>query len=182
MSSSNFTESPRVELISPEGAELRELKARRIVRNHSLATGAVGLIPLPLLDLMLMSAIQANMLKQLGELYGHPFADKQRINSILGGIVGGAALPPLLFPFFLSLIKIIPGLGTAAGIIAMPLTATPVSYAFGMTFIQHFESGGTLLTFNPKRMRQVLRAYYDEGKKSASLEAGDTPRSEAVGP
>jgi hypothetical protein len=37
--------------------------------------------------------------------------------------------------------------------------------------MNHFEAGGTLLSFNPVKMRQVLRAYYEEGKREAALVA-----------
>lgn len=182
MSSTGTAEAPKIELLSPEQAELREIKARRIVRNHSLATAAIGLIPLPGVDLLLMIGIQVNMLKKLGEHYGQTFVGRQRVHSLLGGLVSGAALPMLLFPVLFSLVKVIPAIGTAAGMIAMPLTAGPVSYAVGLTFIQHFESGGTLLTFNPSKMRQVLRAYYDEGKRGNSGTAGGSTQASTVTP
>lgn len=170
MADSQADERSTLELLSPEAAERRESRARRIVRNHSLGTAAIGLIPIPLLDLVLMAALQVQMLKKVGEEYGQTFAGKQRAYELMGAAVGGAALQMLIFPALMSLVKLIPFLGTAAGIIAMPLTAGPVSYALGMTFIQHFESGGTLLTFNPTKLRQTLRAHYDAGKKHADVE------------
>ncbi len=174
MAETQTIESPRVELLSPESAELREIKARRIVRNHALATAAIGLIPLPLVDIVLMTAVQTRMLKLLGEQYGHSFTGKQRVYELVGAAVGGTALPILIFPLLISLVKLIPGLGTAAGIIAMPLAAAPVAYALGMTFIQHFESGGTLLSFSPEQLRQMLRSHYNEGKKHSEAAAQPT--------
>lgn len=171
MTDSRTTERPGISLLSPENAELREIKARRLVRNHALGTAAVGLIPLPLVDLVLMTAVQVRMLKKIGELYEQPFSGKQRLYELVGAAVGGAALPLLIVPVLMSLVKLIPVLGTGAGMIAMPLTAGPVSYALGLTFIQHFESGGTLLTFSPAKLRQTLRDYYEEGKKHADVEA-----------
>lgn len=176
MSSTQTADAPGVDQSSPEEVELRKTKARRIVRNHALATAAIGLIPLPGLDLLAMIGIQVNMLKKLQEHYGQVFAGKSRIYSLLWGLLSGAALPVLLFPVLFSLLKVIPIVGTAAGMIAMPLTSGPVAYAVGRTFMQHFESGGTLLTFNPAQMRQVLKRFHSKGQ------AGGTAGASAAAP
>lgn len=152
-------------LLSPEEAEQREAKARKIVHIHSLMTILAGLVPIPFVDLLAMGIIQGRMLKKVGEVYGHSFTGEQRRYTILGVLVGGVALPVLMIPFLGSLIKLIPVVGTAAGIIAMLLASGPVSYALGLTFIQHFESGGTLLSFKPAKLRKVLRDYYEQGQR-----------------
>jgi hypothetical protein len=38
----------------------------------------------------------------------------------------------------------------------------------GKVFIQHFESGGTFLTFDPKTARAQFAKFQEEGRKVAS--------------
>ena len=52
-----------------------------------------------------------------------------------------------------SLAKAVPGLGTATGMISVSLLGGATTYAIGSVFVQHFESGGTLLDFEPQKMR-----------------------------
>jgi len=42
------------------------------------------------------------------------------------------------------------------------------SYAIGSMFVQHFESGGTLLDFDPKKMREYFASKLAEGKEVAA--------------
>lgn len=180
MSSTQTAGVPKGEQLSPEAIELRKTKARRMVRNHALTTSAIGLIPLPLVDLLLMIGVQVRLLKQLQESYGQEFVGKARSYSVLWGLLSGAALPVLLVPVLFSLLKVIPVIGTVAGMIALPLTSGPVSYAMGLTFMRHFEDGGTLLNFNFARMREVFQSYRKEGNQEGASVAGVTASAPAT--
>ena len=57
-----------------------------------------------------------------------------------------------------SIVKSIPVVGTAVGAIVMPTMSAGATYAIGMTFIQHFASGGTLLDFNSSKYREFMKA------------------------
>ena len=45
----------------------------------------------------------------------------------------------------------------------------------GSVFVQHVESGGTLLDFDPKKMREYFSGKLEEGKEvAAGLKSGKT--------
>jgi hypothetical protein len=44
----------------------------------------------------------------------------------------------------------------------MPVLSAGATYAIGMTFIEHFASGGTLLDFHPARYRDFVKAQRDK--------------------
>ena len=48
-------------------------RAAAIARRYALYAACIGLIPIPLLDLAAIAAIQATMLAEIGALYGVPF-------------------------------------------------------------------------------------------------------------
>lgn len=182
MAEEQKVEEARVEMLSPEGAARREETARVLVRNYSLASAAVGLIPLPFVDLALALAVQVRMLQKLSQHYGYTFESKQRIYAVVGSLFSGAALPLLIMPAIFSAVKLIPILGTVPSLLAMPVILGSCTFALGRTFQLHFEGGGTLLSFKPEAMRQTLRAYYRQGMSegkapAAGEEAAPQPAS-----
>ncbi|MDM8550683.1 DUF697 domain-containing protein [Desulfobacterales bacterium HSG2] len=142
--------------VNEEETMTQKEREKKIVRNHVVASMAVGLIPIPLVDFVGVSGIQLNMLRSLAKAYGVPFSKDKGKNVISSLIGGGASLP--LGVALASLVKVIPVIGQTTGALAMPVTAGAVTYAVGKVFIQHFASGGTFLTFDP----EAVRAYYAE--------------------
>jgi uncharacterized protein (DUF697 family) len=63
------------------------------------------------------------------------------------------------------MLKAIPGVGGLIGMVASPALAGASTYALGKVFIQHFESGGTLLDFDPAKMKAYYASQYEEGKQ-----------------
>ena len=55
----------------------------------------------------------------------------------------------------------------------MPVLSAGATYAIGKAFIQHFESGGTLLDFNPPDYREFVKAQ-KEMWESRSAKGSDT--------
>ncbi len=79
-------------------------------------------------------------------------------------MVGGSFAPSLTF----SLIKCIPFLGLAGGMLTMSITAAASTYAVGKVFIQHFASGGTFLSFDPEKVREYYQEMFKEGGQIAT--------------
>ena len=69
-----------------------------------------------------------------------------------------------------SLIKGIPGIGTAVSLLTMPTLSMGATYAIGMAFIQHFATGGTLLDFNPPDYHEFLKAETGQGPRRRRAE------------
>jgi len=139
----------------------QEADAMRIVYAYTGWTAGASLIPVPFVDLAGVTLVQLKMLHSLSELYEVPFsrsAAKATIGALIG--TGGAFM---LGPTAGSMLKMIPGIGSIAGALAVPAAATAATYALGKVFIQHFESGGTFLDFNPEEVRQ----YFNEQVRTA---------------
>lgn len=138
-------------------------KADGIVENYMLGALAVGLVPLPLVDMALLSGIQLKMLHRLAKLYDVEFST-QLGKSVIASLLGSGI--PLSFSFNLrSLVRGIPLYGQAMGMISVSLFGGASTYAIGKVFVQHFESGGTFLTFDPKRVRDYYAQQFEKGKK-----------------
>jgi uncharacterized protein (DUF697 family) len=149
------------EVQAPEAKTSQEAAAMSIVFSYTGWTAGASLIPLPLIDLAGVTLVQLKMLHSLSELYGVPFS-RSAAKATMGALIGsGGAF--LLGPTAGSVLKVIPGIGSIAGALAVPAAATAATYALGRVFIQHFESGGTFLDFNPEEVRQ----YFNEQFRSA---------------
>jgi uncharacterized protein (DUF697 family) len=144
----------------------RYQRANGIVKNRVMVSAGAGLIPVPLIDIAALTGIQLDMLRVLAKLYEVPFRrdiGKSIIASLVGG-VGAVAMTPT----FSSLIKAIPLIGQTTGAVTMSLVGGATTYAIGKVFIQHFEAGGTLLNFNPEKVKGYFAEQYKKGEKIVS--------------
>jgi uncharacterized protein (DUF697 family) len=73
-------------------------------------------------------------------------------------------------------LKAIPVVGTALATIVTPTLSAGLTYAIGRVFIQHFESGGNLLDFNPPDYREFLKGQKDMWTRKKN-DATATPSS-----
>jgi uncharacterized protein (DUF697 family) len=62
-----------------------------------------------------------------------------------------------------TLAKLIPGVGWVAAAASGALFAGAATFAVGRVFIQHFESGGTFLTFDPDKVRDYYASQFAQG-------------------
>jgi uncharacterized protein (DUF697 family) len=152
-----------------ELAELKkpELNVTKIVDSSMLLAAGAGAIPLPIWDTVAIMAVQVKMLADLSAFYGVPFkenAGKAAVASLIGGLAPGL-LARGTFGLFL---KLLPGVGSVFGAIAQPAFAAALTYGMGKVFISHFESGGTLLTFNAKDFKSTLTDEVKAGMKKVT--------------
>ena len=165
-----------VQEAAEQDLELRSSQANNITKKHVIVVMGASLVPFPLFDLLALSGVQLKMLHSLAKLYEVPFSKnlgKSSIVSLLGGVMPTSTAMTLA-----SLAKAVPGLGTATGIISVSLLGGATTYAIGSVFVQHFESGGTLLDFDAKKMRAYFSTKLEEGKAvAADLKPGETQAS-----
>ncbi len=146
-----------------EVEDKRLLRANEIVSNNVCWAMGAGIFPLPLLDMALITLVQLRLLRKLSNHYEIGFSEnlaKSLIASLIGGSLSGFLGGKLL----VSLSKNIPGIGFFVGMTTMSITAGAITYAVGRVFIQHFESGGTFLDFDPKKVREYFMKQFEEGK------------------
>ncbi|MBF0327865.1 MAG: YcjF family protein [Nitrospirae bacterium] len=140
-------------------AEEREAWTEGVIRNYAYGSAAVGLVPIPLIDLVALTGLQLKLIHRLSTFYGVPFSE-ERTKKIIASLAG-ASIPIGLTRAACSVLKIFPVVGLAASIVAMPALSGASTYAVGKIFAQHFESGGTFINFD------IIKAkgYYEEQVK-----------------
>src|SRR5580700_9640310 len=123
-SSTKLPTEPTTSLIEKTDST-RDERAAQLVDRLSLWSGAAGLIPVPLLDMAAVGGVQLHMLRRLSEIYGVPFSEN-RGKSILASLAGAvipASTATTTAMGVSSLMKGLPGIGTAIGALTMPVVS-----------------------------------------------------------
>ncbi|MDI3289252.1 DUF697 domain-containing protein [Polyangium sp. 15x6] len=148
---------------SPEPVS-RVGRADAVIRRNVLWVLGAGLVPVPIVDIVAVTGIQVKMLAELSELYELSFREdiaKKLIGSLFSGVLGvgaGAVLGA-------SLGKLIPFVGTAFGFVTVPVISAAFTRALGKVFVMHFETGGTLLDFDPHKVRSYFKQEFENAKE-----------------
>lgn len=140
----------------------RESHADTIIKNHIVWSMGAGLIPVPIVDFFAVSGIQLDMIRQLCKLYDQDFKEsegKAIITSLTGSGIARMGAK--------AMVKFIPGIGSVIGGVTMAVLSGASSYALGEVFKKHFETGGTFLDFDPKRLKKLYDEKFEKGKKVA---------------
>jgi uncharacterized protein (DUF697 family) len=151
--------------------------AEELVNRFSMWSGAAGLIPVPIADIVAVGAVQVQMLRKLSELYGVPFSEN-RGKSLIAGLLG-SIIPASSGLGIASAMKAVPFFGTTIAVLSMPALSTGATYLIGKVFIQHFASGGTLLDFNAPDYGEFIKAQADklrskfDAVEEAATESGE---------
>jgi uncharacterized protein (DUF697 family) len=151
-----------------EGMADRESQARRLVRYYTGWSAGAGIVPVPIVDMLLVMGVQVQMLRKLSDHYDIPFAEhtaKNLVAALLGGLVPEA----LTLGAVGQALRAVPGVGPVLGFLTMPTFSAAATWAVGRVFIQHFESGGTFLTFKPEKVRDHFRKEFEAAKADPSL-------------
>ena len=145
-------------------------RANKTVKVHSVISGAIGVIPIPPLGVAMIIANNLKMLHKLSTIYGieyHKDVGKAAISSFLVGCGTFSISGRLIW----GLSTVAPVAAPIIGIVTTPIFATSATYAIGKLFVQHFESGGTFLTFDPDKVRGHYAELFNEGKELAKAKA-----------
>jgi uncharacterized protein (DUF697 family) len=138
-------------------------EALKTVERYSKIAAGVGLLPTFVLNFAAVLAVQITMISKIAKIF-HVSNDKERIRrsiltllgSVLTSSVGhGIGLAVASVPAVLA--------STVLSFVLAPALAYSLTSALGRVFVMHFQSGGTLLTFDPK----LVRAHFIKAFKAA---------------
>ncbi|KZD08177.1 hypothetical protein [Oceanibaculum pacificum] len=124
------------------GREQRLAEGRQTVKRYSQWSAAAGLLPMPVLDTMALTATIIRMMAALNGIYrshNDPGVARQAALTVIG------VLGPKIAA--VSTLKAIPGLGFA-GLAVMPGMAAAAVWALGRLYLQHLDQGGSATDFD----------------------------------
>ncbi len=131
------------------------------IKNHMIMAMGAGLVPIPILDIAGVTAIQLDMIRQICKVYKKNFnveLGKSLVTSIGGSILARMGA---------STMKAIPIVGSILGGITMAALSGASTYAIGNVFKEHFKHGGNLSDIDLKKAKDFFKEKFEEGKKVA---------------
>ncbi len=158
----------------PEGAVEKSLS---IVSSHSKVAAAAGLLPGGALNFAGVLAVQITMIWKIAKEFGHTEGKDRVRGSVLSLL--GSVIPAGLGHGAGAAVAAIPAViaGTVVYFVAAPVLAYATTQAVGNAFIMHFESGGTLLTFDAKKFGDY---FLHEYQKAGGTIVAEEPAAEAA--
>ena len=140
--------------------------AEGLIREHVVWSVGAGMVPVPIVDFVAVTAIQIDLIRQLCTLYGVNY-DEGTGKVWVGALTGGA-----LARIGASAIKAIPGIGSILGGLSMSVASGASTFAVGQVVKKHLEGGGTMSNLNVDAAKKDYEGELERGKKVAQ-EAAD---------
>ncbi len=144
------------------------------IDSHVLWAMGAGAIPLPILDMAAVTAIQLNMFKELCMIYQVDYNEsfgKNIISSLAGATLAKVGA---------SFIKAIPGIGSLLGGVPMVVLSGASTYGMGQVFKKHLEIGGMMSAFSFDNAQKIYNEAYEKGKDYVEdlrrYASGEAPR------
>lgn len=146
-------------------SDARVHEAERVIRKHALMSLVVGAVPVPALDLVALAGVQVDLVRRLAEAYEVEFSQEAGRTAVAALL--GSSFPVSVASHLATLAKGVPGLGSVVGGIGRAIVGAASTYAVGKVFVQHFESGNTILTLDPQKVRAYYSDEVERGKSAA---------------
>jgi len=157
-------------------------KIDKIISRHILFSMTAGAIPIPLVDIAAVTAIQVDMIKQIAEVYNVPFDNdkgKSIVTSLAGASLahmGGATAGRI----GASVLKSIPLVGTFLGVSTQVVLSGATTYAIGKAFDLHFSKDGTFVDFKAEEIKKSFDEFFQKGKEIVEKLKKDTKDEDAL--
>lgn len=150
--------------------------ADRTIRNHVIWAMGAGLIPVPIVDIAAVTAVQVDMLHQLARDYGHEIG-RDKLRTFVSAVAGST-----LARLGASLVKAIPGVGMLFGGLSMSVLSGASTYAVGEVARQQLENddGRGFVGFDVNRAKARYDAEFERGKQYAKDLKEHEPQSRDV--
>ena len=143
------------EKVDSDPAEASEIDT--IIRKHALYAAGAGLIPIPVVDLVSISAVQYKMIKKIALKFDHVVFDEEKAKSVIAALMGGLGSFELGL-FTRIIFKGIPVIGPVVGGTAVSGFAYGSTMLIGRIFEDHFTDGGdlTIEEITLQKMKEVF--------------------------
>jgi uncharacterized protein (DUF697 family) len=133
-------------------------KSDEIIRNHTMWASGAGAIPLPLIDIAAVTAVQLDMIRQLSNVYELNY-DESAGKHIVTALAGST-----LARIGASFVKTIPVIGSVFGGVSMSILSGASTYAMGKVFTNHFANGGNFFNMDFNWAQQFYQQEYQKGE------------------
>lgn len=137
-------------------------RADAAIREHVGYAVVASAIPVPIADVLAVTAVQLDLVRQLAGVYEAKY-DETWGKATVAALTGASAAR-----LGASAIKAVPGLGWFIGATTQAALSGASTWAVGELFRRHFAAGGTPDTFDLEPMRASYREWVERTKRTVS--------------
>lgn len=139
----------------------RTEEADEIIKNHSIYSMGMGLIPIPVIDFLSVVAVQLDMTQKLCSVYGVSYQES------IGKSIISSLASTTLAQIGASLVKSIPFIGSIIGGVSSAILSGATTYAIGEVLKKHFEEGGSIHDLNVADFKDYYAEKLNRGQSLA---------------
>jgi uncharacterized protein (DUF697 family) len=143
--------------------DFRRLYANQTVHHWCQWATVAGFVPVPVVDVLTISAAQAKMVHSLCQIYDKQF-EREALSSIISGLLGGSLTGLVSASLAYSFVRNIPLVGSTLSSLTQPAVAYGATFALGAVFIQHFEKDLAMSDLSVKEVEQFFSDQFKKGK------------------
>jgi len=132
-----------------------------LILAHVGAAMAAAAAPVPLVDIVAVTAIQVALVRRLARRYGVQY------DAVLGRAAVLAVAGASLARLGASAVKAIPGGGSLLGSATQAALSGASTYALGEVYREHFARSGSLDAFDGEALRSRYREAVERGRRVA---------------
>ncbi len=136
-------------------------KVNNTIKKNVLYSMGAGAIPIPLLDLAAVTAVQMDMIKQLCDLYYKDY------NEVTGKALIAALTGSMTARYGASIVKTIPGIGSLLGGVSMVVLSGASTYAVGQVCANFLAGNVNLENIDVDKAKKMFEEKIEEGKQKA---------------
>ncbi|MDR0720911.1 MAG: YcjF family protein [Treponema sp.] len=138
-------------------------RVEEIIKNRALLAAGIGLVPVPVFNLVSAAAIQISMVQSITRLYDIE-VKKSWIKNIIASVLGGLGATALSGAALKNLGGT-PLVGTSLAVLSAPAVNGLTTYAIGYMFVRYFESPEGLLKANAGALREWFKEGFKDGRE-----------------
>jgi uncharacterized protein (DUF697 family) len=138
-------------------------RVEEIIKNRALLAAGIGLVPVPVFNMVSAVAIQISMVQSITRLYDIE-VKKSWIKNIIASVLGGLGATALSGTALKNLGGA-PLVGTSLAVLSTPAVNGLTTYAIGYMFVRYFESPEGLLKANACALREWFKEGFKDGRE-----------------
>ena len=134
------------------------MAAKNIVSKYTLYAAGAGLVPIPVLDLAALAAVNLAMIQDITKHFGADFSEEWGKSTIAALLAGMTATSVAKSAGAMSMLRVIPLVGQAVASVSMSVFGSAATNIVGRVFVAHFAAGMTERTAGEGIVGEVKRA------------------------
>ena len=163
----SFTMNNAEDMHGPGFEFITRARGEEIIKRHSFIAAGLGIVPVPIFNLVSVSVIQVTMVQAITRLYNVE-AKKSWIKNVIASVLGGVGAAGLS-GLAMKNVSAIPVIGASLAAFSGPALNGLSTYAIGYMFVRYFESSKGFLKANAA----ALAEWFSEGFKEGREKLGD---------